>query len=194
MISVFFVLFPACSGEDSYGSRQTADGLLRLDIPWAGIGQHDLERSLVDGNRWVLASGANDPFRPQTARDDTCDDRAYSPEYEGVEIRTGACGYITISQPIRHAIARGDLIHIIAWHSNLFSPDPTRERAKLSIRFGDSLLWAVDSPIPSNARSFDFRYESPRAIAKGAPVYINVSNHGTNSWNILGLRIQRTEN
>ena len=185
----FFILLNGCNAGDSPGVNQAPDGLFVLVNPWDGDGQTNSETPLVNGGDWVLVPTEVDPFMSDTVRDDVCDETAYGPEYDGVEVRTGSCGYITLSQPIKHQISQGSLIHIIAWHSSLFSPVATAAKGVMTIRFGDSLLWSVNSPIPSTARSFDLIFESPRRVDRGSPVYLNISNHGSNAWNVLALRI-----
>lgn len=145
--------------------------------------------ALVAGHAWVRTNFKPEIFEHdhEHGEDGTCLGLPYREEYGGVEINTGRCHQITLTQPSLIAVNAGEDLRLIAWHSQLISEDPATHTGTMMLAIGENLLWRERSPIPGAARSFDLVLQSQVDIAPGDPVRLHVHNHGANAWNLLSI-------
>jgi hypothetical protein len=178
--TVLFGLSVGCGNEN--GVTTQADGGTPFDF-----GMPPTERvSLVTGENWSFVSQYNDPYRTGDTDAPPCTRIAFRPEYGGVELDTGICNHITLSQSASVAVAQGARVYITGWHSTLASNEPGTGYMRLM--FGDQEVWSTESMIPGSARSFDETIINPVERLPGDPVYLHVRNHGANTWNILSIK------
>ena len=144
--------------------------------------------ALVEGQAWVRTRYNGVLFdHDHRIEDPECPGLPYREEYGGVEINTGRCDEITLTQPTLIPLKQGDRLRIIAWHSQLISEDPTPHEGAFMLAIGGQLVWSEHSPIPGPARSFDLILQTQVDIAAGEPVHLHVHNHGANAWNLLSI-------
>ena len=143
--------------------------------------------AVVRGNAWVRTNFQPTIFQHEHNDDERCPGLPYREEYGGVEINTGRCHEITLSQPSLIAVSAGEKLRIIAWHSQLISEDPMPQTGTMMLAIGEQLIWTEQSPIPGAARSFDLVLQTQVDIAPGDPVRVHVHNHGANAWNLLSM-------
>jgi len=143
--------------------------------------------AVVSGDAWVRTHFQPTLFQHEHNEDEQCPGLPYREEYGGVEINTGRCHEITLTQPSLIAVSAGEKLRIIAWHSQLISEDTLPQTGTMMLAIGEQLVWAEQSPIPGEARSFDIILQTQVDIARGDPVRIHVHNHGANAWNLLSL-------
>ena len=166
-------------------SEAQVDGGMPFDF-----GMPPTERiSLVNGENWSFVSQDNDPYPIADANTPPCTRIAFRPEYGGVELDTGICNHITLSQPTSVAVALGASIYITGWHSTLVSEE--MGVGQMRVMLGDQEIWSIQSPIPGPAQSFDVEIINRVEVTPGERVYVHVSNHGANTWNILRIETEK---
>ena len=145
--------------------------------------------ALVVGDAWVRTTFQPTVFEHEHDHDldEDCPGLPYREEYGGVEINTGRCHQITLTQPSLIGVSAGERLRIIAWHSQLISEDSDTHTGTMMLAVGENLIWAERSPIPGAARSFDLVLQIQVDIAPGEPVRLHVHNHGANAWNLLSI-------
>ena len=172
-----------CGHTDGVRSTRDAGPLFDFGVPAT-------ERiSLVNSENWAFVSDENDPYHTANSNAPPCTRIAFRPEYGGVELDTGICNQITLSQPTSIAIAPGSPIYITGWHSTLVSEE--MGMGQLRVMFKEQEVWRIQSPIPGPAQSFDVKIINPVELTPGDLVYVHVNNHGANTWNILRIETER---
>ena len=172
-----------CGHTDGVSSTRDAGPLFDFGVP-------PTERiSLVNGENWSFVSDENDPYSIANTNAPPCTRIAFRPEYGGVELDTGICNHITLSQPAGVAVAQGTPVYITGWHSTLVSEE--MGMGQMRVMLGDQEVWSIESPIPGPAQSFDVEIVNPVELTPSDRVYVHVSNHGANTWNILRIETER---
>ena len=143
--------------------------------------------SLVQGQNWQPAQPSLDPFASLIHDRIPCDWTSWGMEYGGVEVNTGRCGYMSLHQPLLDSINTQTWLKISAWHTPLLKGDQEGE-AFFSLMIGDQVIWEKTLWIPSEATSWEDLILSPLNAPKGTSVYLNVRNHGANSWVFHSLK------
>ena len=75
--------------------------------------------SLIDHEAWVFSEVDEDPFPHHRPEAFSCESWSYRVEDDAFEVDTGTCDYITVVQPTRVDLAKGDLIEAALWHQTL---------------------------------------------------------------------------
>lgn len=145
---------------------------------------------LVDIARFDELAGADDPWTDRPAEVD-CPPAARSIEVdtEGIpslEIDTGACNYLSLSQPLLLDVKEGDTVELRLFHDTLYALEPARAHSGVVI--GDWVLWDREEPIPTTAVDWRPKLVAPRDFDAGVPVLLHLHNHGENTWNFYSLR------
>ncbi|MCH9681006.1 MAG: hypothetical protein K0V04_06210 [Deltaproteobacteria bacterium] len=149
----------------------------------------DTTLPLVDRDRWTPSRATDDPrpaHRPTTV---DCPALSWLPEYEGIEVSTERCNYLSLTQPLRHDLALGDRIELEAWHQPLANIDGSAAQAHYAVYVGTQPLWEVDVAIPADANAWLMEFDSPVQAAAGTPVTLHLHNHGFNTWNFNRLAV-----
>ena len=109
--------------------------------------------------------------------------------FSTLEIRTDVCNYLTLQQPSRARIERGDELQILMWHNTLATQESARAYAAIQICGHEA--WSVEVPIPSPAHSYAATWRAPRTLPAGCPILLHIHNHGANTWRFGELVIDR---
>lgn len=147
-------------------------------------------RPLVRNDAWAPGEAQDDP-RPEHRPALVECDHGFYPESGGLEIDTGACNYLSLSQPLLDAIEPGDPLHLQLWWQSLASVDPAE--GHLAIFVDDALLWEEHVAIPGPAAARNLDFESPLGAPAGATLTLHLHNHGYNTWHFHELRALRSE-
>jgi hypothetical protein len=142
---------------------------------------------LVWGEDWELDLDASDPLASHRPEGASCEERAISYEYDGVEIATADCGYAQLVQPLRVDIVAGQRARIVAWHQDLVAEEDAQ--AHLAVLIGSTVIWEQDVDIPSVAEIWDEELELPLDAAAGERVTLHLHNHGSNTWTLQSLSL-----
>jgi hypothetical protein len=146
---------------------------------------------LVTFERWTSVARSEDPFVDDPAAAPACVGSGFrvEPDDEWVEIDTGLCNWVTLTQPARFAVAQGDEIRIGFSHFDLDAAAPSQ--AELRLRFEDCEAWSKTIPIPSAAAVFVEPFYSPCALEAGQSVLFHLHNHGQNTYQLSDLSLLR---
>lgn len=140
---------------------------------------------LVRAEAWGLGAGT-DPFADHRTEDHVCDPAGVFVEEGLLEVRTALCGYAVLGQPSQVALAAGDEIELLLYHSALTAQTPAE--AHVALTLDGALLWEQAVPIPSPSDVYSHTLVAPAHAAAGAPVVLHLHNHGSNAWNLGHLR------
>jgi len=140
---------------------------------------------LVDNELWYEVEGDVAPIGLERPEDALCPLGSWYPEEGSLEVDTGLCSWLTVSQPAQTGLSCGDELAIIAWHTALSSAEPGDGYAALFV--GDKLLWEERVSIPSEAQIYDDSWGAEFTVEPGEPIYLHVHNHGANVWNFFSL-------
>ena len=144
---------------------------------------------LIDNLAWTPVIEDDDPLADHRPADPTCPDGAWYEEDGALDVETGFCTYLAVSQPALSDVDPGDALEIILWHANLGDGDGTP--AHLAILLGDTVVWEATVDMPADAEVYQEVFASPIAHAEGEPVGLHLHNHGYNSWTLLSLEVTR---
>ncbi len=165
------------------------DGRVTFVVKPAGaINQESKVESLIAASDWQFQSAENDSFAAHRPDAITCPDNAWYEEDGALEVETGYCNYLSLAQPGKAAINKGDNIHLVLWHGQLRFDEPAKAHVAVSI--GGRLLWDDLIEIPSAAGIYDVTIPSTVNLAVGSPVEYHLHNHGYNTWTLLTLDVQ----
>ncbi|HKP61805.1 MAG TPA: hypothetical protein VJV78_33975 [Polyangiales bacterium] len=149
---------------------------------------------VVDLSAFEELPDAEDPFSASVPGHLPCAPPAYVVEqdpagFSTLEVRTDVCNYLTLRQPSRARIERGDRLEILMWHNTLSTQESARAYAALQICGQEA--WSVEVPIPSPAQSYTPTWRAPRTFPAGCPILLHIHNHGANAWRFGELVIDR---
>ena len=176
LLSILVSLFNACTEHEIESEQQLEPTY------W---------QKLVFGDRWSLLETHLDPFLDQLGTRKACSSLDYGPEYEGVEVSTKFCGYMSLVQPLSVALQKGETLKFNFWHNLLISNPPAE--GMISIQIADQVLWSQRLSIPSPAEVWTVEISSPQDFKVGEQVIFHVRNHGANSYTLNELSVARYE-
>ena len=142
---------------------------------------------LVTADGWV-SNVELDPWPEHRTADHSCDERGILVEDGLLEVRTGDCGYVVLSQPTLRAVRRSDTIELLLYHSALTAAESAE--AHVAFHMGDVLVWETTLPIPSPSLVHDVVVPAPAAAPIGTMMVLHLHNHGSNAWNLAHLRVR----
>lgn len=147
---------------------------------------------VADPTAWrVVVDDADDPWGP---RADRCGPAQHRTETQADlrwhEVETRGCGAATLHQPARVDLCAGDTVAIDVWHFPITEGDGDWTLAfgvsGADGRFEEFTRYTV--PLPGAATTFTARFELGRAVAMGDTLWVRLTNHGTNTWNIYSMQ------
>lgn len=144
---------------------------------------------LTDANAWQPLAEANDSFPDHRPSELECPENSYYPEGDALEVETGYCNYLSLTQPSQAEILEGDTLHLVLWHGDLGAVERATGHAAITI--DGNLVWEETVDIPSRARIFDVRIPIDFDAPEGASIEYHLHNHGFNSWTLLQLEVER---
>jgi hypothetical protein len=145
---------------------------------------------LVEAAAWTPAARELDVFADHRPAEVECETpMGYAveagPYGDVLEVDTGWCNYLTVTQPVRDSIRAGEEIEIRIWHFELFAPEPAT--AHLGVGLGGAPAWTAEVEIPSPSGLILEVFPAPAEVAAGEPIQFHLHNHGLNSWQILSI-------
>lgn len=145
---------------------------------------------LVDISAFEEVDAPDDPFSDRPA-EVTCPPAARSIEVDdqgvpSLEIDTGACDYLALTQPLLLDVREGDAIQIHLFHDVLLAEAPAR--AHCAVLIGDWAVFDRQEPIPTTSVTWNDQLIAPKDFDAGTPVHLHLHNHGDNTWNFYDLR------
>ena len=157
--------------------------------PVAAIGTKPLVASLINAADWQTQSAAADTFAAHRPDSVSCPENAWHEEDGALEVETGYCNYLSLTQPSKAAINKGDNMHLVLWHGQLRFEQPAKAHVAVSI--GGKRVWEDQIEIPNAAGIYDIVIPSTISASAGASVEYHLHNHGYNTWTLLTLEVQR---
>ncbi|MEM7152003.1 MAG: hypothetical protein AAF799_04130 [Myxococcota bacterium] len=142
---------------------------------------------LVDVMAWREGTAEHDPLHHERPDAIDCPVAAWGPEWGRLEIQTGVCNYLHVTQPSLTAIEAGDSVELVVFHDRLDAAEPAQ--GHVAILVGEQVLWEHWVDIPTEAAVVHARVPAPQAWPVGAPVGLHLHNHGYNSWTLAGLEV-----
>lgn len=196
-----FVGFPACSIRTSQKSlhevtAKDSDGIeSKIEpIEWAVERAHPDAQTrdgkvcktvlLLDHSTWEKVERSEDPYK-ELAPPGPCNDVAYKLEDGVIEVETGICSFVTVRQPLKHALKKGDTLQLIYWHLQLTAASSAY--GFFSLTLGTQRIHVNKIPIPSAPQVYEVNVPIKQSFAKGTPLYFHIHNHGSNTWKLLDL-------
>lgn len=140
---------------------------------------------LVTAEAWAPGSIHDDPLAHERPATVECPAAAWGPEAGGLEVQTGTCNYLFVSQPSLAAIEEGDAIDLVVFHQELDAAEPAE--GHVAILLDDAVIWEAHVEIPAHANVLEARVVAERAWPAGTPVGVHLHNHGYNSWTVLDV-------
>jgi len=143
--------------------------------------------SLVRAEDWTNLPAQDDPLPSHRPDPVICEAAPWHAEGQGIEVETEGCNYVSITQPLQHDLAAGDLIRLTAWWERLAADPPAT--GHLAVLIGDQVLWEESVAIPGEADLRDLEFECPMDAKAGTPVVFHLHNHGYNTWRLQTLQV-----
>ncbi len=180
----------------------TAMNLLTLGCDPEGEGETELVpdetalvavwRPLVTAEGWrAIEDASRDPLSEHRPDEVICTRLGWYPEDETLEVDTSACNYLSIEHGLLEAVEPGDVLRLELWWQTLISLEPAE--GHLALWIDGEQVWEERVTIPGNADARDVELTMDRSAPAGAPVVFHLHNHGTNTWRLRGLSVQRLE-
>ena len=144
---------------------------------------------LVAVDAWAEQDAAADSLAAHRPAQVNCPANSWYEEDGALEVETGYCNYLSLAQPSRAAIERGDTLHLVLWHADLAFEEPASAHVAVSI--GGKLLWQAEVAIPARANIYDLRIPVDFDAPAGSAVEFHLHNHGYNTWTLLELEVER---
>jgi hypothetical protein len=141
-------------------------------------------KNLLDHSLWKQVSRESDPYKSM-APNKPCNDVAYKLEDGVIEVETGICSFLTVSQPLKTALKQGDKLKLVFWHLYLTAASSAEGYVGLSI--GDTSIYVKKIPIPADPVVYEETITLKRDFPKGETLYFHIHNHGSNTWKLLSL-------
>ncbi len=142
---------------------------------------------LTDPSAWLPTPAEFDPLADHRPEPVICPSSGYGLEFGVLEVDTGQCNYLSVSQPLAHAIAPDDLLRVTVWWQPLIAGEPAE--GHLALLVDGELLWELHVEIPGEADLHQLEFPSPIAAEAGSVLTFHLHNHGYNSWTLGGLEL-----
>ena len=144
--------------------------------------------SLIDVAAWREQGAAEDALASHRPPEVNCPANAWREEDGALEVETGYCNYLSLVQPGKVAITRGDDIHLVLWHAQLRNEEPAEAHVAVSI--AGKVVFEKQVDIPSAGGIYDVVIPAAANVAVGEPVEFHLHNHGYNTWTLLSLEVE----
>jgi len=175
------VLLMACAPEGNLLEVEGSDSDSDSEAPTTWL-------LLLDGEAWSPTAAADDSWQLERPNEPNCPpELGWRTEAGGLEVDTGACDYLSLSQPLTLAITAGQPLRITAWWQNLIAPTPSQGHLALAI--DGEVVWEEWVEIPGAADAREVEVVAPADAEPGALVTFHLHNHGANTWRFQGLSL-----
>ena len=146
---------------------------------------------LVDMFAFTLAPNTSDPWYTEgLALDEICEPVTYggelTPEGNWFDVDTSFCGYLTVVQPLQHAIPKGATLRVRIVHESITEGETPWT---LGVALGDEgeIVWTHVVQVPSLGALYDETWVAEKDYAEGESIFFHISNHGENVWSLTLL-------
>ena len=174
--------------------------VLGCDAEPGGGGEHDdgpaawSEQPLVElGEReaWQVLDADHDPLAEHRPAVVDCPPAAWQPELGQLEVQTGVCNYLALSQPSAFDLEAGDRVIVDLWHDDLDAAAPAS--GHVAVVIDDVVIGEAEVGIPAQAAVYRFEWTVEQPVLAGTPVVLHLHNHGYNSWTFVAIEAQTLE-
>lgn len=117
-----------------------------------------------------------------------CAATSASVEAGALELDTSACSPIAVTGTLLAPIEAGDRLEIVWWHDFLYFEEPATGR--FTVYVDDAVLYQAERPIPGPPLATTEAFDAP---VGGERITIEVANHGQNTWDLLRLTLNPSE-
>ena len=152
---------------------------------------------LVDNELWEFVAPLDDPLFPANADDVVvCDGSAAKIEQIDdtiwFDVTTTTCNYVTVRQPSLMATGPGAVLTVWIFHFKIVT-EPGEYH--LMVQAGDPpvTLWEDSREVPNESKLWFEEIVLADPIDAGTPITYHVSNHGQNTWGLVGLLVDYPE-
>lgn len=104
-----------------------------------------------------------------------------------LEVRTGACNYLSLAQPVLRGLAAGDRVEISFSHSRLEVDSADGSEAHVGLALGGAVIWEKHLPIPSASGVYREVVTLEADVAVGDALEFHLHNHGVNAYTLHGV-------
>jgi mono/diheme cytochrome c family protein len=157
-------------------------------IEEAATDQQGSVEALIDVADWQQQGAALDSLASHRPDSVNCPSNAWYEEDGALEVETGYCNYLSLTQASKAPINKGDNIHLVLWHGQLRFDEP--QEAHVAVSVGGKVVFDQQVEIPSDGGIYDVAIPSTVDVATGEPVEFHLHNHGYNPWTLLTLDVQ----
>jgi len=153
--------------------------------------------SLVAAELWAPLALDEDPLPTHQPAEISCIEQSWFPEYEGLEIDTTGCNYLSLTQPLVLALTKGEPLSLLAWHQTLIADEGDDSETgetitgHMALLIDGAMVWEIEVPIPADAGLYEVTVEAPADAPQGAPTILHLHNHGYNTWQFAELTALR---
>ncbi len=168
-------------------------GLIALTVGCGGLVPTDEKHDapgpvrLIAHERWSFLTDEPESLAEHAPHEIVCSEEGVSIEENVLDVDTGRCNYLALSQPALHGLKAGSALHVRLFHLSLFDPMHEVSQAHAAVSIGGDILWQRWVDIPAAASLYDERVRLSSDYPAGAPVVFHLHNHGANEWKLLDL-------
>lgn len=146
---------------------------------------------LTESPSWTLVAAEDDPLADHRPADDSCPDEARILEAGALEVDTELCKYLMVEQPAKQAIRPCAKLELTLLHFELVAPEPAQAHAALLV--GDEVVWEHSVSIPAEVDTIVAEIDPQIEAPAGTPIRFHLHNHGYNTWALLGVEVENTD-
>jgi hypothetical protein len=142
---------------------------------------------IAEPTRWRVVADDIDPFGASATRCAPEQHRVETqPSLRWHEITTNGCNTATLTQTSLARVCAGQTLELDVWHFPILYGAGEWRFALRS----DAVLADAQVPLPGTPDTFRMVIELAQDVPMDAPLWLRLSNHGVNTWNIYQLRVQ----
>jgi hypothetical protein len=138
---------------------------------------------LIDHALWQQLDESVDPFLEHRPEEFECGEAGLYKEDGYLEIDTGICNYVSITQPSLEALQPGETLEASLWYGPLLADGVFEAHA--AIVLDGEVVWERSVPIPNPGGLAVALFEPQRTYPAGTPLIFHLHNHGLNTWNLV---------
>jgi hypothetical protein len=187
-----FKLQEPSSSYSEHGHREevTHQGLrienrVTFVVEEASPDQQGSVEALIDVADWQQQGAVLDSLASHRPDSVNCPSNAWYEEDRALEVKTGHCNYLSLAQPSKTPINKGNNIHLVLWHGQLRFDEP--QEAHVAVSIGGRVVLDQQVEITSDGGIYDVTISSTVDVAAGESVEFHLHNHGYNTWTLLTL-------
>lgn len=148
------------------------------DIPF-----EDPLTPLVDHTQWQQLDAAADPFPGHRPTELECSEAGIYNEDGYLEIDTGSCNYVSVSQLTLADVVPGETLEASLWYGPLIAEGAFEAHA--AIVLDGEVVWERQIPIPNPGGLAVATFAPERSYPAGTPIVFHLHNHGLNTWTLV---------